>query len=39
MTEEEYEGSFKRVEKFVQQNSELFGPKIVGNLVFTKHAW
>ena len=39
VTEEEYERSFKKVEKFVQQNSELFGPKIAGNLFFMKQAW
>ena len=34
VTEEEYQSSFSTVENFVHQNTEIFGPKIVGNLFF-----
>ena len=37
--EEAYERGFNVVEKFVNQNSEAFGPKIVGNLFLMKQAW
>ena len=39
MTTDEYEGHFSGVEKFVHQNSEMFGPKVVSNLFFMKQAW
>ena len=39
VTIEGYDKGFAEVEKFVHQNSELLGPKIVGNLFFMKQAW
>ena len=39
MTEEEYESGFRAVEKFVQQNSDLFGPRVQGNIFYMKQVW
>ena len=39
VTEDALERGFDIVEKFVNQNSESFGPKIVRNLLLMKHAW
>ena len=39
VTEEEFEKSFLPVEKFVQQNSDAFGAKILSDVFTMKQAW
>ena len=39
VTEEEYEKGFQAVEKFVEQKSTAFGPKVVSNVFLMKQAW
>ena len=39
VSEDAFEQGFNIVEKFVHQNSDIFGPKVVGNLFMMKQGW